>query len=180
MKAKFYVFLGLASIILWNCSSPSDSNQVKVANNSIMKQKDGAISLKLANAECYRDVKNPSDNTAEWKVVISEAGSYRVWISSATKDTVNLNYTNAVKVNFPNKQVDVIPKCDKIVRHSKDVSYPYYRADSYVGSVYFAEPGEYNIEVISEKIALESSKNQTPSLTNSSRLMAVILLPFAN
>jgi hypothetical protein len=131
------------------------------------------------NAGRYNDVTDPSNNTAEWNVVISKPGGYKVWLSSATKDTVNLKYSKSVKVNLPDNQLEVIPECDKIVQNSGDVSYPYYRADSYIGSVYFKSPGEYSIQVISEKIIPETT-DQNGSRSEDSKLLAVILSPVTN
>jgi hypothetical protein len=169
--------VGLTSVFLLSCGNNSDRKSDKVADKPIVQQADGTISLKLANAECYSDVADPSNNTAEWNVVISKAGSYKVWLSSATRDTVHLNYSNSVKVNLPDSQLVVIPVCDKIVHNSEGVSYPYFRADSYMGSFYFAEPGEYNIQVISEKVGSKAAKNPAEPRSEISNLMAVILSP---
>ena len=177
MKIKNYVFLGLASIFLWNCSNVSDKKDVKVADQLIRQQNDGMISLRLATAGYYNDKTDPSNNTAEWNVVISKPGGYKVWLSSATRDTSNLNYQNMVKVNLPDGQLAVIPGCDKVIPNSSDVTYPYYRADSYMGSVYITEPGEYNIQIISEKARQNTSENQTESISDESKMLGVILSP---
>jgi hypothetical protein len=176
MKIRNLVFILLASMLLWNCSSQSNRRLAKINDGAIMQPENGSISLRLANAGYYNDNVNPSNNTAEWNVVISKPGGYKVWLSSATKDTINLDYPNTVKVNLPDSQLVVIPECDKIIQNSKDVSLPYYRADSYMGSVYFQEAGEYNIQVVSEKIITESgTRSEATSLD--SKLLAVILSP---
>jgi hypothetical protein len=180
MKIKKFVYLGLVSVFLWNCSNQSDIKIVKVADALIVQQEDGIVSLELANAGYYNDIVDPSNNTAEWNVKISKPGGYKVWLSSATRDTINLNYSTTVKVNLPDSQLAGIPVCDKIVQNSKDVSYPYFRADSYMGSVYFDEPGEYNIQVISEKALAHTPENQTASVSDDSKLLAVTLSPMTN
>jgi hypothetical protein len=180
MKIKKFVYLGLASLFLWNCSNQSDSKNVKVADELIVQQADGIISLELANAGYYNDIIDPSNNTAEWHVKIFKPGGYKVWLSSATRDTINLNYSTSVKVNLPESQLAGIPACDKIVQNSKDVAYPYFRADSYMGSVYFNEPGEYNIQVISEKALANTPENQTASVSEDSKLLALTLSPMTN
>jgi hypothetical protein len=176
MKTKIVIYLGLASLLLWNCSNQSDS--AKMASNDLtIQQEDGTFSLRLADAGRYNDVTDPKNNTAEWNVVFSKAGGYKVWISSATKDTVHLKYSTSVKVNLPDSQLAAIPEIDKVIHNSTDVSYPYFRADSFMGSIYISEPGEYNIQVISDKITPKDSENQTASISEDSKLVAVIIAP---
>jgi hypothetical protein len=180
MRIKFFALLGLVIISLWNCSDQSDNKKVKNEAKFFTQQQDGIISLRLANADYYKDVTDPSNNTAEWNVLISKTGEYKVWLSSATKDTVNLNYSNTVKVNLPDSQLAVIPACDKIIHNSQEVYSPYFRADSFMGSFYVSEPGKYNIQVISEKVISEESADPTSSSSDDSRMMAVILSPMTN
>lgn len=180
MKTKIIASLGLASILLWNCSNQSVNTSKMVADELTMQQEDGTISLRLSNAGHYNDVVNPSNNTAEWNVVFSKAGGYKVWLTSATKDTVNLKYTTSVKVNLPDSQLAAIPECDKIIHNSSDVNYPYFRADSFMGSIYITEPGEYNIQVISDKVMPVDSENQTVTASDDSRLVALLISPDTN
>ena len=135
------------------------------------------MSLKLDKAGFYCDLTNPSNNTADWNVVISKPGHFKVWLSSATKDTSNLNYANSVRISLLDDQLEVKPVCDKIVQNTNDVHYPYFRADSYMGSVYVSEPGEYNIQVISEKVTSKTTEFQSTSLADDTKLMSVILMP---
>jgi hypothetical protein len=74
-------------------------------------------------------------------------------------------------------QLEVNPVCDKIVRNSSDVHYPYFRADSYMGSIYVSEPGEYNIQLISEKVIAKRAESLNTSLADDTKLMSVILTP---
>jgi len=76
--------------------------------------------------------------------------------------------------------LEVIPGCDKIVRNSIDVHYPYFRVDSYMGSIYIAEPGEYNIQLISEKVIMEKSESKNAALTDDTKLISVILTPLTH
>lgn len=175
-KVSKILWLGLAAVLLWNCGNQTNK-KVGSADKSVVQQEGGVISLKLANAECYTDQTDPSVNTAEWNVVISKPGKYKVWLSSATKDTINLNYKNTVKVSLSDNQLEVIPACDKVIHNSKEVSFPYFRADSYMGLFNIEEPGEYNIQVISEKVMPKLSVNQPESIPDKSKLMAVILSP---
>jgi hypothetical protein len=177
MKTKIFISLALVSVLLWSCSNQSDNKSKMSANDLTVQQADGTISLRLANAGKYNDAVDPSNNTAEWNVVFSKPGGYKIWLSSATKDTVNLNYSKSVKVNLSDNQFAAIPACDKVVHNSSDVNYPYFRADSFMGSVYISEPGEYNIQVISDKIMPKETATQNESLKNDSRLLAVIISP---
>lgn len=142
------------------------------AENRIMQKEDGSLSLTLDNAGRYCDVTNPSNNTADWNIVISKPGRFKVWLTSATKDTSDLRYHDSVKISLLDVRLEGNPLVDKIVRNSNEVSYPYFRADSYMGSVYVSEPGEYNLQVISDKVIGPSSVSET-------KLMAVTLTPEA-
>jgi hypothetical protein len=148
-------------------------------DNKILQQNDGSISLKLAKADCYSDLSNPSNNTAEWSIVISNPGHFNVWLSSATKDTSVLKYANSVKISLMDDRLEANPACDKIVQNSSDVRYPYFRADSFMGSVYVSEPGEYNIQLISEKVIASESKSNSSTMADDTKLMSVMLTPSA-
>jgi len=175
MKSKLFAIVGLMSFLTWSCGTKSD-NKV-VTENAVMQQADGTLSLNMEKATCYNDDVNPSSNTAEWNVVVSKPGRFKVWLSSATKDTTDLSYMNSVKISLLDNQLEVDPACDKIVRNSNEVSYPYYRADSYMGSFFISEPGQYNIQVISEKVLPREAMNNISSGLDDTRLMSVILTP---
>ena len=143
----------------WSCGRKSDSDNV--SDNAILQEADGTLALNVEKATCYNDIVNPSSNTAEWNIVVSKPGTYKVWLSSATKDTTDLSYINSVKISLLDKLLEVNPECDKVVLNSDDVSYPYFRADSYMGSFYISEPGEYSIQVISEKVLTKEAMNHS-------------------
>jgi hypothetical protein len=117
-------------------------------------------------------------NTAEWNIVVSKPGRYSVWLSSATKDTMNLSYASSVKINLEDERLEAKPIGDRIVLNANEVKYPYFRADSYMGSFYIQEAGEYNLQVISEKVGkttdVKAVVNQSEENT---KLMSVILAP---
>ena len=177
MIRKIFAGLVILMIALWSCNSKSESKKIGGGDDLIIQQEDGTLSLKLEKAACYSNVSDPSSNTAEWNVVISQPGRYKVWLSSATKDTLDLDYNNSVRISLLDNQLEVNPECDKIVQNSGDVTYPFYRADSYMGSFYISEPGEYSIQVISEKVISKEVRNQTAYLSDDTRLMSVILTP---
>lgn len=178
MKRKhFAYFIGMVLIGVWSCSNLGSTKDLHNAENRISQQEDGTISLKLDKAACYSDLNNPSNNTADWNFIISKPGRFKVWISSATKDTSALNYANSVRISLLDDHLEVNPLCDKIIQNSNDVHYPYFRADSYVGSIYVSDPGEYNIQVISEKVIAEKAESHNTSLADDTKLMSVILTP---
>jgi len=179
MRKKNIVFLsGLVGLLIWSCGHNMESKKdAREEKNRILQQEDGIVSLKLDKATCYSDAVSPSNNTADWNIVISKPGRFKVWLSNATRDTSDLRYANSVIINMLDDHLDVNPLCDKVVHNSGDVHYPYYRADSYMGSVYVSEPGEYNIQVISEKVIGRTVKSQNTSLADDTKLMSVILTP---
>jgi len=179
IKIVTYYF-SLLIMIICSCGH-TDSTQVrKDTKKKTLQQKDGSGSLILNKAAFYKDGINPSNNTAEWDMVISKPGRFKVWITSATKDTTDLKYANAVRISILDDVLEVIPGCDKIVRNSIDVHYPYFRVDSYMGSIYIAEPGEYNIQLISEKVIMEKSESKNAALTDDTKLISVILTPLTH
>ena len=179
-KELFYLIAFAAGIALLNSCGSSDKikesdNQVNI--NTIVQQPDGTISLKLEKAERYSDIINPSENTAEWNVVVSKSGRYNIWLSTATRDTTDLNYKNKVLVSVQDKRIEARPECDKIVRNSSEVSFPYFRADSYVGSMYIKDTGEFHIQVISEQIMPDDYNKGDVSGKDLAKLLSVSFTP---
>jgi hypothetical protein len=181
MKLKVYlVFLSVLMVITASCgnSGSVESGKNKTADNKIIQQDDGTISLDISKASCYNNSADPSSNTAEWSFVVSRAGRYNVWLSSATTDTLNLNYNTSVKITLLDERLEVKPVGDKIVLDTRDVRRPYFRADSYMGSFYIQDPGEYTIQLISEKVASEAMATEGEKESSpSTKLMSVILTP---
>lgn len=166
------IFAGLFT----SCSTNKNSKDPDNARNKIQQQDDGSYFLKLEDAACYVDQDDPSGNTAEWKFEVPGPGRYKVWLSSATVDTLNLRYSNPVKISLLDNQLVKSPECDVIIRNSDDVSHPYYRTDSYMGSLYIPESGEYNIQIISEKVT-KANINEDNNFNESTKLVSVILTP---
>lgn len=180
MERKFFVLLAICGIFFLNSCKTSvkpDNADTESSENRILQQADGTISLKVDSADCYHDSVNPSSNTAEWNVRVSKSGRFNVWLSSATKDTTNLKYEHSVMLSILDNRLEANPGCDKIVQNSKDVVYPYFRADSFMGSLYIQDTGLYSVQLISEKILPESfNKAQTP-LASDTRLLSVSFTP---
>lgn len=175
MSRKIFTIFSLAALLVWSCGKKSETHNASV--DGILQDADGTLSLSIQNATCYSDVVNPSSNTAEWNIVVTKPGRFKVWLSSATKDTTELSYVNSVKITLLDNQLEVNPVCDRVVLNSNDVSFPYFRADSYMGSFYISEPGEYRIQLISEKVLSKEAMNSNKSLADDTKLMSVILSP---
>jgi hypothetical protein len=175
----FCVLVLTVVVLLSSCNNSGEQKGLKdkVVQNKILQQNDGTISLKVEKADCYQDAVNPSSNTAEWSVVVSKSGRFKVWLSSATKDTTDLKYKNSVMFSILDNRLEAHPACDKIIRNSSDVSYPYFRADSFIGSMYIQDTGLYNVQLISEKIITKESQKSGFSASDNSKLLSVFLTP---
>jgi hypothetical protein len=180
MRRRHIVWLVLSGVVLFSsCNNGVRSGEEKniLAESKILQQADGTIALKIDKAACYHDLVNPSTNTAEWSVVVSKSGRYNVWLSSATKDTTDLNYNNAVLLSIRDSRLEMLPLIDHVVQNSSDVSRPYYRADSFMGSLYIQDTGVYSVQVISDKILPANSKASGSSLDEQTKLLSVFLTP---
>ncbi len=175
MNKKIFGLIVVAGVLLCSCNNTGvDTESVgKPVNNKILQQTDGTISLKVDKADCYQDKSNPYTNTAEWSVFVSKSGRFDVWMSSATKDTTDLKYDSSVKLSILDNRLEAVPECDKIVLNSVDVAYPYFRADSFLGSLYIQDTGLYNIQIISEKILEKHNRKEVEN----SQLLSVSLKP---
>ena len=138
---------------------------------------DGTINLQIDKAFCYNNKSDPSYNAAEWNLIVTKPGRYEVWLSSATIDTMDLQYTNSVIISFQEKHLNVKPVSNKIVLNASDVKYPYYRADSYMGEFYIQDPGEYSLQLISEKVIAKSDTVSGSGEIDHTRVMSVFMTP---
>jgi hypothetical protein len=179
MRRKVFVWVAVSGLtLLCSCGNTgSKISENQGDENKIIQGADGTISLKLDKAACYNDIVDPSGNTAEWDVVVSKSGHYNVWISSATKDTTNIKYIHPVLVSIQDNRLEGHPGCNKIILNSSDVTYPYFRADSFVGSMYIQDTGEFNIQVISEKILPEDYNQGNAISEDLSKLISVSFTP---
>lgn len=176
MKRKIFGWFVMTGVVFFSsCSNgPKTANEtVASTENQILQKDDGTISLNVEKADLYHDMDNPSSNTAEWNVVVSKAGRFNVWLSSATKDTTNLRYKNSVMLSVLDNRIEALPEVDKVIQNSNDVAFPYFRADSFMGSLFIQDTGHYNIQVISEKIVPGDEVTQS----DNSKLISVLLTP---
>lgn len=180
MRRRSFVVLVMVIVVLFsscNTNIKQGGNKQQEARNRILQDKDGTISLKVEKADCYSDRINPESNTAEWSVLVSKSGRFNVWLSSAVKDTNNLHYSNSVMLSVHDSRLESRPACDKVILDSGEVSYPYFRADSFMGSLYIQDTGLYNIQVISDKILPEANNDNTSSDLDNTKIISVVLTP---
>jgi hypothetical protein len=173
----FLILIGIVILVSCNNTGVHKETSGNVVRNKILQQADGTISLKVDKADCYQDAVNPSSNTAEWNVVVSKSGRFNVWLSSATIDTTDLKYNNSVRLSILDNRIEAHPECDKIIHNSSDVSFPYFRADSFIGSLYIQDTGLYNIQIISEKIIPMDARREDSRALDNSKLLSVFLTP---
>lgn len=177
---KFIASVLMVSVLFisYSCNKAgTKAGKENTVENKITQAPDGTISLGIEKAQCYNNAVDPSNNTAEWNFVVEKPGRYDVWVSSLTKDTMDLQYANSVKVNLQDVRLEAKPIGNKIVEDAKDVHYPYFRADSYMGTFYFNEPGEYSIQLISEKVIQKDSNLSALNDIDHTKLVSVILTP---
>jgi len=180
MRNRGFALLPIVIILILNSCGNHNQNSLRNGlsdTGKILQQEDGTLSLSLEKAAFYRDEIDPSCNTAEWNIVVSKPGRYNVWLSSATKDTMNLSYSSPVKIDLADERLEAKPIGDKIVLNANEVKFPYYRADSYMGTFYIQEAGEYNLQVISEKVLNKGAKTEVSPSEDNTKLMSVILTP---
>ena len=168
---------GVALIGSCNREVRSDGRSSLVAENKILQQKDGTISLRIDKAECYHDMVHPSTNTAEWNIVVSRSGRYDVWLSSATRDTTNLRFKNSVLLSIRDDRLEALPIVNRVVQNSSDVSRPYYQADSFMGSLYIQDTGSCSVQIISDKIRPKDFTSAGSSADDQTKILSVSLKP---
>ena len=174
IKLAFIIITGTTVLFSCNNAQTSDGND-KI--NKIMQQPDGSIALHVKKAEWYRDKKNSSTNTAEWNVFISQSGRFDIWLSSATIDTTDLGYKNKVLLNINHNVLEVQPVINKIVKNDSEVESPYFRADSFMGSMYIQDTGLYLVQIISDKILPEDINDIGNTVAEKTKLFSVTLTP---
>jgi hypothetical protein len=145
--------------------------------NKIRQLDDGTINLQIDKAFCYNNLSNPSFNAAEWNLIVTKPGRYEVWLSSATIDTADLQYNNIVTLSMQDKRLNAKPVSNRIVLNASGVKYPYFRADSYMGELYIQDPGEYNVQLISEKVIAKSDSIPVSGVLDHTKVISVFMTP---
>lgn len=176
-RILFALIAVLVLTLVISCGRQKNAENSKEAENLIVQNDDGSVFLKLEQAERYSDAADPSGNTAEWRVVISKPGRYTVWLTSATRDTMDLKYANTVIVSLADNQLEVDPVCNKLSENKSNVPEAYFMTDSYVGSFFIPDSGEYSIQVISEKVIARNMEKERSRLSDDTMLISLMLSP---
>lgn len=167
----------LILVLASSCGNRNNENLSEESTSYITHQEDGTIILDLEKAYLLQDSLHPDMNTAEWAISIKNKGRYELWLSSYTRDTMDLKYEGPVFVNFQDKRIKAESiKGNEIVLDTPGLGDKFFRADSKLGSVYIQNPGDYNIQLVSSKVR----PCETTPLSNSSRhteLRSLILKP---
>lgn len=176
MKA---VLLGL--VIVFPMTSCNDSGgagkESKNAKSENLTVKSEGVILRISDAALIQVDSNPEYNTAEWHFTVNKAGRYDVWLSSLTRDTTFLNFGDSVVITAGDTRLTGRPVSDEIVTDDSSVKEPWYRADSHMGSIFFKEPGEYQVQVISDRVRNITSELSDLSLDKETLINSLILKP---
>ncbi|MDZ7738252.1 MAG: hypothetical protein U5K32_04095 [Bacteroidales bacterium] len=146
-----YILL-LLVIIAGGCTNNNSDDSDEKTGPGIREQEDGSIVLDLEQAYLLQDSLHPDMNTAEWFFRIESRGRYELWLSSFTKDTMDLHYEDPVIVNFEHRRIRANPVGNEIILNTPGTGEDYYRADSRLGSLYIDSPGDYSIQIVSAKV----------------------------
>lgn len=183
MKRIFNGITVLTIAVLVGFASCGNEGSNKGANNK--GKGDAAVSeegvvLMIADADLIEVDGNPQYNTAEWLFRVDKPGRYDVWLSSLTLDTTQLRYAENVVITAGETKLAKKPVGDQIVTGDKSVKEPWFRADTHMGSIFFSKPGEYPVQVISDRVEAHGTDLSQISLEEHTIINSVILKPKVN
>lgn len=184
MKVKFNaaVVLAVAALIaLASCKNDMTSN----GNNGkdrkgVARAGSEPIVLKIEEAQLLEVENKPQYNTAEWVFKVDKPGRWDVWLSSLTLDTLQLNFGGDVIITAGDTKIVKKPVSDRVVTEDESITGPWFRADSHMGSVFFSKPGEYQVQVISDKVEPHSSDLSQLSIDKQILINSLIMKPKVN
>lgn len=169
------------ALIMFSCGQEGKNAVVgKQADNSDAALQKGGVVLLIADADLIEIEGKPQYNTAEWLFWVDTPGRYDVWLSSLTVDTSMLRFADNVVITAGETTLTKKPVGDQIVTEDTSVKEPWYRADSHMGSVFFSQPGEYPVQVISEGVESHSSDVSQINPEKHTLINSVILKPKSN
>ncbi len=172
----FAVVIGITSC--GHDGADKGTNQLGKLDRTAGQEK--GVVLLIADADLIQVRDNPQYNTAEWLFTVKKPGRYDVWLSSLTSDSTKLYYADNVIITAGDSRLTKKPISDEIVLDDNSVRKPWYRADSHMGSIFFSKPGEYQIQVISDKVKPLSSSITDISLEKQTLINSLILKPLVN
>lgn len=163
-----------------SCRENGVASENKKRNNDKPIGYDGGVTLLIKDADLIQIDSNPHYNTAEWHFKVSKPGRYDVWLSSLTCDTSHLQFAENVTITAGDARIEKKPVGDDIVIDDKSVKSPWYRADSHMGSVFFSAPGEYQVQVISDRVLALPSDPSALNVDTHTLINSLILKPMVN
>ena len=169
----------LAIVSMTGCKDKSTAVD-KTGKNDNNVVRDGGVTLLITDADLIEVDSNPRYNTAEWNFTVKDAGRYDVWLSSLTCDTSHLQFNDLVTITAGDERIEKKPVGDEIVTDDNSVKKPWYRADSHMGSIFFKEPGTYQVQVISDRVMTHSSDLSKLSVDKHTLINSLILKPMVN
>jgi hypothetical protein len=173
---KNLVVFGMIFLLaLTSCADRGVADYDKTGKSGDAISRDGVITLLITEADLIQVDSNPQYNTAEWSFVVKNPGRYDIWLSSLTRDTLHLRYKENVTITAGDSRIEKKPVGDKIVTDDPKVKKPWYRADSHMGSVFFSEAGEYQVQVISDGVISHFSDTSRISNDNHTRINSLII-----
>jgi hypothetical protein len=169
------VLVGFAS-----CGNEGKSNVANDNGKGDAAANGEGVVLLIADADLIEVDGNPQYNTAEWVFRVEKPGRYDVWLSTLTLDTTQLRYAENVVITAGETKLAKKPVGDQIVTEDKSVKEPWFRADSHMGSIFFSKPGEYPVQVISDRVEAHGNDLSQISLEKHTLINSVILKPKVN
>jgi hypothetical protein len=173
------VFAIVALVSMTSCKDKRSAAADKEGKNSSTEVRADGVTLLITDADLIEVDSNPRYNTAEWNFTVKDPGRYDVWLSSLTCDTTHLYFDDLVTITAGDERIEKKPVGDEIVT-DKSVSEPWFRADSHMGSIFFKEPGEYQVQVISDRVMTHSSDLSKLSVDKHTLINSLILKPMVN
>ncbi len=170
----------LAIVSVTGCKDNKSTAVDKTGKNDNNVAREGGVTLLITDADLIEVDSNPRYNTAEWNFTVKDAGRYDVWLSSLTCDTSHLRFNDLVTITAGDERIEKKPVGDEIVTDDKSVKEPWYRADSHMGSIFFKEPGTYQVQVISDRVMTHSSDLSKLSVDKHTLINSLILKPMVN
>ncbi len=161
----------------------SNGGEGKEKNKSKTEQTAGeaeGVVLRISDADLMQVDSNPQYNTAEWHFTVDKAGRYDVWLSSLTCDTTSLQFSDSVTITAGDSRITRRPVTDEVITDDRSIKEPWYRADSHMGSIFFSKPGEYQVQVISDRVIKLTSDLSDMSIDKRTLINSLILKPMTN
>lgn len=177
---KFFAFTLVVVVALTACNDNGKSINNKSGKNDKSVVLEGGVTLLITDADLIEVDSNPRYNTAEWNFTVKDAGRYDVWLSSLTCDTAHLRFNDLVTITAGDERIEKKPIGDEIVTDDKSVTEPWYRADSHMGSIFFKEPGVYQVQVISDRVMTHSTDLSKVNIDKHTLINSLILKPMVN